>query len=201
MKKLILLIFPVLMIWLCGCNDTLSRRKAKKLICNHDTYPRIETVIFPEKYFVSYQDNSGAWMPKAFYTGEPKYDNYNKGILQNYIDKGLLTLQEIEVNKGDGLLLVYMKVQITEKGKEYIVPYKENGAYPTIHCKTHEYEFGEVTGIKIYEEYKIAEVTYTEKLQNKTPFYNDQNQHIKEVKEKHIELQLYDDGWRIPEKR
>jgi len=83
----------------------------------------------------------------------------------------------------------YHKIDYTEEGAKYHFGDGENVEVANI-------EFGEITGILEIKALNGAEVKYTEKRKNITPFGKALG--IKEeILDKNISMRKYDDGWRI----
>ena len=66
---------------------------------------------------------------------------------------------------------------------------------------SHEIDFNEITGIKFNDVKNQATVYYTTINKNLTPFAKSAGESEGEIQEKETHLELFDDGWRISDKK
>lgn len=83
---------------------------------------------------------------------------------------------------------------ITEKGKPFYLNGEAGSRY---NLATNLLEFNEITGIKFSEGEKKAIVEFTEKRTKPTPLYKLRIDENNEFIHKQVQMELYDDGWRI----
>jgi hypothetical protein len=187
MKKWHVFMVPVLLIYCCGCSrNDLSRPKAAELIAIQQKLPIVQTTVFGKYVKKSWSDPS--WMPAVCMYNENDYAEAQPR-LASWASKGLITISESEERKGECHYL-WVNTNLTNEGRKYLV--KESGGVHEV--KIYELAFGEVTGIQINEQFKAAEVEYTLKKVNISPFSG--NISMEPIK-KRASFALYDDGWRI----
>jgi len=76
------------------------------------------------------------------------------------------------------------------KGKKYLVK-ESKGQYEV---KSAEIAFGQITGVQMNEQFKVAEADYTLQRINITPFGSSSSN---DIMNRQQSFSLYDDGWRI----
>ena len=87
------------------------------------------------------------------------------------------------------------KMEITAKGKQYVVNSRSDRYYSFATCKLSDVEFGEITGISQQKGSNTALVKYTQ-VRKVTPFGTAVNLNDGPF-EISINFTKYDDGWRI----
>jgi hypothetical protein len=191
----------IIYIFFSSCGNDLSRSKAKDAIIAKYNLPSKETKEIPKSYYVSQYNEGGFLPPVGLWNGEnyPKHKN----TLDMWQSQGLITLQEMDDRESNGLHWVYKKIDLTEKGKKFLISDEKEKFI----VQTCELEFGEVTGIRIQEQAKIAEVEFTLNRVNCSPFtetrygshsaYDKSWDYTRDPYKRKISFSLYDDGWRI----
>jgi hypothetical protein len=110
------------------------------------------------------------------------------GLVQNGLIKGTA---KIIANGGDGSYNIeQVMITLTDEGKKYY----ESEDNEKLYIKTCEVYFGEISGIKIQEQFNVAEAKYTIGRRNPTPFGKKISQ---EPENRTAQFSLFDDGWRI----
>ncbi len=174
----------------CGNSNNLSREKAKDLIIATHNLPSYKTegIHLKIKANCSVMDQNGNIIEDEFCASNKK--NYE--LLR---DKGLITYSESTTEK-DG---TYLNILLTPEAEKYLVETKKDtGQYSSplndaYIVKTLMFEFGEITGIKMNEQQKTADVDFTIKRTGSPFAYDKETKLINE----HATFSLYDDGWRI----
>lgn len=169
---------------LCSCSNDLSRQKAAELISRHQKLPAIETIQLGKRVLKdSRHDSWGVCLNIG-----DKYSDV-KGRLDELQAKGLISIGENQQHEGQCNYL-WATVELTDEGKKYLVK-DADGEYQIKVC---EVTFGEITGIQIHEQFKVAEADYTLRKINLTPF----GSNISTVPmNRKATFALFDDGWRI----
>ena len=189
MKKEYLITFvfvPLISIFLCSCSKDLSRNEAETLIKQKYNLPQTETVKIGKNYYIS-QNNGGGFGPVALING-PHYSEF-KQMLAGLQSKGLINVNQTHTS-GGGIYYTWATVSLTADGKKYLLK-ENNGQYEV---KSAEIAFGQITGIQMNEQYKVAEAEYTLQRINITPFGHASSN---DIMNRHQSFSLYDDGWRI----
>lgn len=161
MRKLIpLLPALILLVGFASCSDHLSNSKAEKIIKETHTFPEINSIRFPYG-LVAHESDS---LPRFYY------------ILQK---KGMLKIDFLGVG---GFLVTNYRFRITPTpaGKKYIVemdehPLKQGGSGEFMYnssFKTCEAEFGEIENVHEIPALNGADINYTVKRVNFTPFWS-----------------------------
>jgi hypothetical protein len=178
-----------------SCSDNLTREKAEKLILTKYNLPKQVT--------------------EELGYGNLNYSAYPNLSLEDYLVKHNLITFEFIGNSRD-MFFEYRqyKLELTAEGKKYLLSTTSNRAGEPIYLvKVTEKVFGEITGIREIENQKIAEVDFTLKYENTTPFgeaYSLKAEALErsrtaylpyykngEVFKETITMVKYDDGWRI----
>jgi hypothetical protein len=191
-KILILSMF----ICLLSCNKSLTRDDAEKAIKKKENLPKDELEQFNSTegageavYYHYLQENRDEFERNTI---KPKSDFFK--TLEN---EGLITISKsTDRYRADhdeyGRFIIYGESYyyhafFTDKAKPYIIGNQ---------VKLATIEFGEITGIVERKELNIAEVNYTSKRKNITPFGMAHN--LKEATFSFtVTFTKYDDGWRI----
>jgi len=127
-------------------------------------------------------------MEKICMVREARY-SVAKSKLDDLQSKGLITINESD-QYSDGCHYTWANAILTNDGKKYLVR-DVNTEYEV---KTCEIAFGQITGVQMNEQFKVATADYTLQRINFTPFADSSsNQDIT----RHANFSLYDDGWRI----
>ena len=175
---------------LFSCRKDLSRDKAKDLIINKYGFPKYETDKINKEYLE-------LW--KCLY----KMRDWKGGCigcgafpenLTYFQNNGLIVIGQKNIQGINGWTwelqswLVYT-VTLTDEGKKYLISESDM----EFEFKTCELNFGEITGIQMQEQVKVATVNYTI-VRKATPFgFN-----ISQGSENRTAVfSLFDDGWRI----
>ena len=103
--------------------------------------------------------------------------------------KGLVTFGHKTQNSGN-CTYEYTTISLTPEGQRYLISESADGYA----VRTHTLVLGEVTGIRMLNELKVAEAQYTLKTEDVTPFAGDLSL---EPMTQSAMFQLFDDGWRI----
>ena len=186
MKTFYSLLFFTLILCSCSSNN-LSRAKAEELIVKNQHLPAIQTVELSRNFLKkSWSDPS--WMPAACVSVGGTYWDH-KQRLDDLTAKGLITLGESHQHNGE-CNYMWATVTLTDEGKKYLVS-DTGGAYQ---LRALEVSFGEVTGIQVNEQFKVAEAHYTLKKSNITPFGGNI---ASDPISGNATFALFDDGWRI----
>lgn len=186
MKHTLITTFCLLLLFSCSSN--LSEQKAEELIKEKLELPQTQSTELQKSYYVR-QYNEGGFIPPVGLWSGKKY-NEAKQYLDNLISAGVISLEEKDRRSSNGLHMVTMELSLTSEGSKYLID-ENNNAFTV---KTHELDFGEITGIKTMEEFKIAEVDYTLENKNYTPFAHHKNT---DPVNRSITIEKYDKSWKI----
>jgi hypothetical protein len=195
MIKLVTIAFLCFCVLFSGCNSKgLTRSKAAEIISK--TFPRPVT----SNFAVGRSDAGAGTMEQFLKTSAGRMRKLEQ-------DDGLLSLTWEGVTRNAlGMTMAIVRVDLTDKGKSYIVGQNNpqaNGGYVAI--KMCEQQFNEITGITMADR-NTARVDYTWKLGELTPFAKSQNEVLGKAAFSCASFQpvgdslamtLYDDGWRI----
>jgi len=188
----------------------LSRERAAELIQKHHRLPAAQLVTIGRHIMKSRSDpdRSGSFMPAITLCvvnqqGET-YDDMNPKFMQ-WKERDLLHVVQTEEHQGKCNYL-WADVRLTDEGWKYLVNRSENPERPgifnkgafTFKLKTCDLVFGEVTGIVINDQFKMAEVEYTTRYSNLTPFALNISSSPRKATATFI---LYDDGWRMKDRQ
>ena len=182
-SKIILLALTLPALFGCDGNK-LSRSEAKNLIVKAYSLPRNESVELKKTYYISQQ--SHGWST-ALISGERYSDHKRK--LEELQSKGVITIGDTTFY-GTDIDITSAIVKLTNEGKKYLI--QDDGDKFIV--KSCEVDFGEITGIQIQEQFKVAEANYTLIRKNITPFGENISQR---PENRRSTFSLYDDGWRI----
>ena len=179
----------IIVFFMSGCSKTLSRDEAETLIKQKHNLPQIETVKIVKNYHKShYGDRGGFGMEIVTIVTSPYYSEF-KTMLDGLQSKGLITVNETKEYNG-GIHYTWATVSLTDEGKKYLVK-ESRGEYE---IKSAEITFGQITGIQMNDQAKVAEADYTLQRINITPFGSASSN---DIMNRHQSFSLYDDGWRI----
>jgi len=180
---------PLISIFLFSCSKDLSRDEAETLIKQKYNLPKIETVEIVKNYHISHFGDRGAFgMEMVTIVTSPNYSE-NKKMLDGLQSKGLITVNETK-EYSNHIHYTWATVSLTAEGKKYLVK-ESRGQYEV---KSAEIAFGQITGIQMNEQNKVAEAEYTLQRINITPFSHSSSN---DIMNRHQSFYLYDDGWRI----
>lgn len=191
MKKVIYSIITLLVFTACG---ELSRGKAKDEIIKDKQLPQTETVKLNKKFLKDHQYVGG--FPKVCLNNYERFSQREKQLTELQ-EKGYITFKDDEYY--DDCNDLYTNILLTEKGKKDLVK-EDNGQYEIKLCNI---EFGEITGIVEYKEFKVADVKYTLVRTNISEFGKLVNSmssfggNIESTIPHLANFTKYDDGWRI----
>lgn len=196
----VLALFAALVGCCCGCslNRTLTNENVQEIIISRFNSPRITKG--PVKI--------GSWIATLEkMTGRP-----SRKSMAGLIEEGLLKLVELPKSK--------IRVSPTEKMAEYIITAQKNGksfdpfnlkainsAY--VEVKLAEEHFLEVSRIALSANKTLANIEYTCKFVNLTPFGKRWKKYIpnyphkiaeNEIHNHSLNMRLSDEGWKIVEK-
>lgn len=181
----------VALLCLCSCRGNLSRDDARRQISQKLQLPTTQTTRIPR---IALNDSTSApgsgFMPAITICrnlGTQWADV--RGRIEALKEKGLVTLGQKVLTSGS-CTYEYTTISLTPEGQRYLVGEADDGYA----VRTHTLEFGEVTGIRVMDELKVAEAQYTLKTEDVTPFAGDLS---REPVAQSATFQLFDDGWRI----
>jgi hypothetical protein len=172
---------------LVSCGNKLSRGKAEELIAKNMNLPAIQTIQLGTSFLKRSWSDPSRMPAMCMGTGE-KYSDV-QARLDELQSKGLISVGEYHQHRGECNYL-WATVALTNDGKKYLVS-DANGVFQV---KAYELTFGEVTGIQINEQFKVAEADYTLKITNRTPFGSTFSA---DPISRKATFALFDDGWRI----
>ena len=176
-------------IFLVSCsNKNLSRGQAAELISRSLKLPEVKTVELRKSFVKKFWSDPSS-MPAVFAGNANEYSEA-KTKLDELEAKGLISVGETKEHRNGGGNFLYATVKLTDAGRKYLVK-ETDFAYQV---KTGEIVFGEVTGVQIHEQFKVAEADYTLKWANMTPFGSSVS--TQPINRK-ASFGLFDDGWRI----
>ncbi|MCE5320663.1 MAG: hypothetical protein LLF93_06135 [Bacteroidales bacterium] len=192
------LLFVAILISVVGCVDQkLTRSDAESLIKQKIGLPKDVYQEFNNSEIKKsgYYFKSATEGKSPVYTGESR--DFPKSELFSYLEgNGLVTITTENSDNQSDLVYYY---DIRFDFKEYYVANFTEKARQFVNgnsVKVATLEFGEITGIVERKEFNIAEVNYTTKRTNITPFGN--AYHVNEEVYNNTEtFTKYDDGWRI----
>ena len=192
MKKIIAFIPFLILISSCS-GQALSRTKAKEVILKFKNMPFNVTQSVHTTYLVS---NKGHGMHVCMLPDAVDFLPA-KGLLTDFANKGLVTLTDRSTH--DDCDIEYKDVSFTDLGKKYVVGQNQDkNAYFIKLCQM---DFGEITDIVMIPNYNAAQVEYTFKSANVTPFGETYRaidiNYVPPTVKKTITLVKYDDGWRV----
>jgi hypothetical protein len=184
----------------------LSRQKAAELISKQQNLPSTQIIALSRHIMKSWDDpdRSGSIMPAITLcvvnqSGETYADLQPR--FQQWTEKGLLHVVQEDEHSGN-CNYRWGSVRLTTEGFKYLVNpemFPENPGLFTkgtflFKLRTYDLVFGEITGIQVNEQFKVAEVEYTVRRVNVTPFAGEVSL---EPMRRTARFALYDDGWRI----
>jgi len=178
---------------LCSCGNGLSRSKAEGLISRQLALPATQTT----QLFGYYSKRLWSDPVSGFGTiticrddGIQFADVHKQ--LKEWQAYGLIGTKEVSGKSGRCNSLG-VTTTLTNEGRKYLV--SQSGVVSEV--KAYDLEFGEVTGIQVNEQLKVAAVDYTLTKVNITPFGWEPVTQIT-IPRKAV-FRLFDDGWRISE--
>ena len=173
MKNLLISALAVLFISACS-SDKLDRETAFKLLQEQKGYPKPVT--------------------EEIYTADPEE-------AKKILDAGMEQEEIVQVKRKQSFAEAGSPlVSFTEKGKPFLIETPEKDKANNIQLvKVAEEDLGEVTGIKMLDGDKRAEVEYTTSFKNITPFSKISRMDLTSKGTHKATFSLYDDGWRVEE--
>ena len=176
MRRLLLFTLTVVIV-LAGCSDNskLTREKAKAII--EEKVNRVISAEIPKSANVLPWD-------RDIISGTALIS-----LMSRFTDEGLITC------RNTGMLAWWFSdIQLTEKGKQFVVGQSASGNPMVKLCETESYE---VTGIEQPTE-KSAIVHYTTQIKNITPFGLAAPKICASQNNPYIgKMTLFDEGWRL----
>lgn len=172
----------------CGGNK-LTRQDAASMIAKKYNLPVKETTKLGKRYLIKSWGDAGDFGMKKICTVVGERYSDVKSKLDNLQSNGLITINE-NIEDDDRCHYNWANVVLTDLGKNYLV----RDADGEFEVMTNEILFGEVSGIQMNDQMKVAQVDYTLQRTNFTPFGSSAS-HASIAK--HSSFSLYDDGWRI----
>jgi|GEM_PF-2540941 len=176
---------------LFSCSKDLSRDKAKDLIIKKYGLPKYETNKINKEYLQMW---GCIYKMLNWEGGCIGCDAFPNKYLTKFQNNGLIVIGQKNVqgiNERSGSLqswLVYT-VTLTNEGRKYLI----SESAQKFEFKTCDLSFGEITGIQMKEQFKVATANYTI-IRKATPFGINISQ---EPENRSANFSLFDDGWRI----
>lgn len=196
MEKLVMnvrssLVTGIALLCICSCNGNLSRGDARRQISQSLQLPATQTTRISRVALNSATSaRGGGFMPTITICRDLGTQWADvRGRIKALEEKGLVTLGQ-KVQKSGSCTYEYTTISLTPEGQRYLVSEGDDGYA----VRTHTLVFGEVTGIRVIEQVKIAEAQYTLKTEDVTPFASDLS---REPVARSATFQQFDDGWRI----
>lgn len=190
-KKLTtLLLLSMSCLLLFSCSKDLSRDKAKDLIVKKYGLPNYETSKINKEYLKLWEclykmrDWEGGCIGcGAFPENLTQFQNNRLIVI------GQKNIQGINGWTGNLQSWLVYTITLTDEGKKYLI----NETAQEFEFKTCDLCFGEITGIQMQEQFKVATANYTI-IRKTTPF----GINISQAPENRTaNFSLFDDGWRI----
>lgn len=182
------LLILIVSLSLLSCGNELSRNQAQSLISKKLNLPQSENGQFD----VTYVEGKVPWNLTHISKEE-------EAMLTEFSQRKLISLKRIphttDLKRPFGGVMytnkwTTIKVELTDEGRKYLV----KGDKEKYIVKINDIVFGEVTGIQTHKELNMAEVEFTLKRVNPTPFNNASKQQFITQK---ASFSLFDDGWRV----
>jgi hypothetical protein len=180
----------------CG-KGKLSERNAEKRIIEYmksdkNSYPIAVTESFPTSLIYKKAPKPKGFGKITLCLGA-KYEEF-KSTYAKLVEKKLI---ETSLEQ-DGC--TYMKANMTSEGQKYYIKKEKGGMfqdYSSHVVKTCELVLDEITGIKEIPEFNVAEVEFTLKQTNLTPFADVFPSSRIQKRKCTASFQKYNDGWRV----
>jgi hypothetical protein len=181
----------MIIFFLCSCGNGLSRSKAENLISKRLALPSTHTTKLRGYYSKRFWSDpvSGFGTITICRDDGIQFSDVQRQ-LNEWQASGLIKMTETSSKTGRCHSLGVTPT-LTDEGKKYLVSQSDGVS----EVKAYDLEFGEVTGIQINEQLKVAEVDYTLNKVNITPFGWEPVTQIT-ITRKAV-FRLFDDGWRI----
>ncbi|WP_316834998.1 hypothetical protein [Pedobacter nutrimenti] len=173
MKTIVLMLSFLATIVFCGCgNDNLDAATAKKLILEKEKYPRVFD------YDVSCGDMT---------------------VAKEFLDLGLEEQGLVTIMKSQTMSQLSMPwITFTEKSKPYLLPRSEQDLkYKGQPVKLADLTFGEIKGIVMGKDGKVAMVQYSLLYKNLTPFIKLIKRDLNKEELHKAYFVRYDTGWQM----
>lgn len=196
MQRCCLIAIVALAIILCGCANRLSRSRAQELLVRKLGLPQPQTV----KIFKAYSKRTWSDPVVGFGTvticvnygdADQQFGNMEPK-LNRWVSGGLLQLTDTTGRTGR-CNYISANAQLTDEGRKYLLRESKD----VYEARLYDLVFGEVTGMQVREELKVAEVEYTLERSNFTPFALVLGEGSTEPISRKAVFALYDDGWRV----
>lgn len=184
------------LVLLTSCSSKkLTNGIAKDAIVTEEGYPKVVSYEFNKSYLKDFY-STGRGVTANLGEGFDKVKN----VITYFEQNGLVIVTEESKSETTTAFLigettrtwVYAVIELTEKGKEYLIRNTEDG----YSVKIWENDFDQITGIQIFKEQNYANVNYNEKKTNVTPFGNAFT-NKNDIVEQTVNFSFYEDGWRI----
>jgi hypothetical protein len=171
---------------LVACSSHLSRATAESIIVKNTKLPTSDSLVITSQYLRM---------------GNQYFVNTGGGTYPPPVDaqelKFLMSLMEMRDTRETQGPFMVVDMVFTDKSRDLAL--ENNGS--SYRVKSCDLVFGEITGIQVFEQSNLASVEYTLRRTNWTPFGEFYRQrdpsHYPEVIPLKVELQRYDDGWRL----
>jgi len=159
MKNTLLTFGSILLclVFLASCSDHLSKDRAKKEIIKKEGFPKPSFYTLDRKYLRATVEN---WANNTLIIKNSIGFDQDIGKINFFEEKGLITVKDEE--EAGNLSLV---ITLTDEGKKYLDSTIERGYL----VKLCDYNFDKIINVRQTTE-KIADVDYTIKAANITPF-------------------------------
>lgn len=169
------ILFLLLVVLLFGCkSESMDRGKALEILENNKIYPR------PVVYYIFKSDAEFA----------------HRALKAGLEEKGLVTVKKIQRFSEIGNPLI----TFTKKATPFLLPATAKERKDNIQpVRMAEEVMGEITGIQLLEDDHKAIVEYTTHYINFTPFATLSK--LKTTGSRRAIFSLYDDGWRLDQRR
>lgn len=166
-------LLPLMVIAISSCsNKELEREAAKKMIIEHNGYPK------PWDY--------------DFACGDPS-------VARKMLEAGMESTGMVTIKKKYNAYRSEALITFTDKAKPYLLPTKD-AQYHFQKVKIADEEFGEIKGIQHSGDGKTAIVKYTKVYRNISPFSKMVKGDFTKPKEATAYFALYDNGWQLETK-
>lgn len=151
------------LVFLSSCSGHLSKDRAKKEIIKKEGFPKPSFYVLDRKYFkATVEDGSSNTTIMTYSSG---FNQYIRKI-NFFEEKGLITVKdEHEAGKKNNTVYLSLVIALTDEGRKYLDSSWESGYL----VKRWDYHFDKIINVRQTTE-KIADVDYTIKAANITPF-------------------------------
>ncbi len=176
---------------IAGCGNDLSRGDARRQISKKLGLPAVQTMLIPRRALNSATGARGTGFMPTVTICQDLSSSWSdvREEMESLRGKGLVTLGR-QLEQGGNCTYDYTTISLSAEGQRFLVSESEEGYT----VRTHTVTFGEVTGIRLINEVKMAEAQYTLRVEDVTPFRRDLSSNP--VSQSAM-FELFDDGWRI----